>query len=112
MSGQGPYFGQLIWFNRYHPEKIQSAQDRYADEVTRVTGVIDRHLKMQKTDYLVGHKVTYADLMFVMWAVIIHNEVGTLVDLSEFDAYHSWLGRLMSRPTVEKILKERAGMLS
>ncbi|GAB0138463.1 hypothetical protein EsDP_00006698 [Epichloe bromicola] len=105
MSGQGPYFGQFIWFSKYHPEKFQSAVDRYANEVKRVTGVIDAHLKKQKTDYLVGDKVTYADLMFVPWAVMMAGFDS--VDLSEFKTYGAWLKRLMDRPVVAKILKDR-----
>lgn len=105
MSGQGPYFGQLIWFSRYHPEKVQSAVDRYANEVKRVTGVIDAHLKRQKTDYLVGDKLTYADLMFVPWAVTIAGLDS--VDLSEFETYGAWLKRLTDRPVVANIIKQR-----
>ncbi|KAG6248991.1 hypothetical protein E4U24_002432 [Claviceps purpurea] len=105
MSGQGPYFGQLVWFTMYHPEKIQSATDRYANEVKRVTGVIDGHLKKQKTEYLVGDKITYADLMFVPWAVAI--VAMAKLDLSEYDAYSAWLKRLTDRPTVAKVLKQR-----
>lgn len=105
MSGQGPYFGQLVWFTRYHPEKFQSAIDRYANEVKRVTGVIDAHLKKQKTDYLVGDKLTYADLMFVPWAVLIAGLDS--VNLSEFETYAAWLKRLTDRPVVANILKQR-----
>ncbi|KAH8156115.1 hypothetical protein CIB48_g12131, partial [Xylaria polymorpha] len=37
-TGQGPYYGQAVWFTRYHPEKLQSAIDRYVKEIYRVTG--------------------------------------------------------------------------
>ncbi|KAI0174447.1 thioredoxin-like protein [Pestalotiopsis sp. NC0098] len=33
ISGQGPYYGQAIWFARFHPEKLPSAIDRYVNEV-------------------------------------------------------------------------------
>ncbi|KHN97233.1 glutathione-s-transferase theta, gst [Metarhizium album ARSEF 1941] len=112
MSGQGPYFGQLIWFSRYHPEKIQSAVDRYASEVRRVTGVIDAHLKKHKTAYLVGDKVTYADLMFVPWAVAVSSIAGDLLDLSGFDAYDAWMDKLKGRPSTAKILKEREAAMA
>ncbi|KAK8922640.1 glutathione-s-transferase theta, gst [Metarhizium anisopliae] len=112
MSGQGPYFGQLIWFTRYHPEKLQSAIDRYAKEVRRVTGVIDAHLKKQKTEYLVGDKLTYADLMFVPWAVAVSSMAGDLLDLSGYDAYDAWFAKLKSRPSAAKIIKEREAALA
>ncbi len=77
MSGQGPYFGQLIWFQKYHSEKVQSAIDRYANEIRRVArGHVTPHLKKQKSEYLVGDKLTYADLMFVTWAVHVENVAG------------------------------------
>lgn len=81
--------------------------DRYANEVRRVTGVIDAHLKKQKTEYLVGDKLTYADLMFIPWAVAVSTLVKEKLDLSGFEAYDEWLGKMTSRPAVAKILKER-----
>lgn len=35
-SGQGPYFGQAVWFLKYHSEKIPSAIERYTEETKRV----------------------------------------------------------------------------
>jgi glutathione S-transferase len=112
MSGQGPYFGQLIWFTRYHPEKVQSALDRYAKEVRRVTGVIDAHLKKQKTEYLVGDKLTYADLMFVPWTNSIAGLPAGSVDLSGFEAFDAWFARLASRPSVQKIKQAKVDALA
>ena len=65
---QGPYFGQRAWFVFYHPEKnLTSVLDRYGDEIWRVTGVVDAHLKKSGGEWLVGEKCTYADLAFVPW---------------------------------------------
>ncbi|KAG6278061.1 hypothetical protein E4U47_006274 [Claviceps purpurea] len=105
MSGQGPYFGQLVWFTISHPEKIKSVTDLYINEIKRVTSVIDGHLKKHKTQYLVGDQITYADLMFVPWAVVV--VALAKLDLSEYDAYSAWFKRLTDRPTVAKILKQR-----
>ena len=60
-----PYFGQAVWFQKAHPEKIPSAIERYNNEIKRVFGVLDAVLSKQK--YLVGNKVTIADLSFVPW---------------------------------------------
>lgn len=57
MSGQGPYFGQGAWFEKFHSEKIESARQRYKDQVKRVLSVIDNHLKSTGQQYLVGDKV-------------------------------------------------------
>lgn len=62
-----PYFGQASWFRNYHSEKIPSAIERYNDEIKRVFGVLDSVLSKQK--YLVGDKVTIADLSFIPWNV-------------------------------------------
>ncbi|KUL84017.1 hypothetical protein ZTR_07147 [Talaromyces verruculosus] len=56
---EGPYFGQATWFARFHPEKIQSAIDRYVDEILRVIGVIDLGLRRNTAagNWLVGDKL-------------------------------------------------------
>ncbi len=63
MSGQGPYFGQAAWFQRFHAEKIPSAQERYKDQIKRILQVLDTHLKTQGSQYLVGDKVYVPRLM-------------------------------------------------
>lgn len=70
LQGQGPYFGQATWFARFHAEKLQSAIDRYVDEILRVTGVLDRALERNGTGWLVGNSLTYADLSFITWASV------------------------------------------
>ena len=62
-SGQGPYFGQAAWFARWHHEKLPSAIDRYITEVRRIYGVLESVL--QKNGWLVGGKLTVADISFV-----------------------------------------------
>lgn len=53
-----------------HSEPVQSAKDRYVNEIKRVTKVLDTILEGKQ--YLVGDKVTYADLSFVTWAQVSH----------------------------------------
>ncbi|UKZ74704.1 hypothetical protein TrVFT333_002374 [Trichoderma virens FT-333] len=69
MSGQGPYFGQCGWFQHLHPEKIPSAIERYSNEVRRVLGVLEGVLaaKPAAAQWLVGDKMTFADMAFVPW---------------------------------------------
>lgn len=54
VTGQGPYYGQAVWFEKYHPEDVPSAKKRYLDEVERVWGVLESVLKDRQ--YLVGDK--------------------------------------------------------
>ena len=66
-SGQGPYFGQAVWFAKYHSEKIPSAVERYRKEIRRVNKVLDGILSDR--DYLVGGKCSYCDLAFIPWSL-------------------------------------------
>ncbi|KAI1743782.1 glutathione S-transferase [Xylaria scruposa] len=109
VSGQGPYFGQLGWFTNHHSEKLPSAIERYTNEVKRVIGVIDGHLAKTGTDYLVGDKVSYADLMFIPYFKSVGKGPLTLmakdVDTSQWVHYTAWMKRLHERPAVAKIAK-------
>lgn len=60
-----PYYGQFAWFGRFHSEKIPSAVERYQKEVLRVLGVLESVLSKQ--EWLVGGKMTIADISFVMY---------------------------------------------
>ncbi|EKG09914.1 Glutathione S-transferase [Macrophomina phaseolina MS6] len=109
MSGQGPYYGQKAWFAYFHPERnITSAIERYTTEIKRVLGVIDRHLAKSGKPYLVGDKVSYADLAFVPW----HMNLGFLLPDSdpskEFPTFAKWNQSLLERPSVKKIAADKA----
>ena len=63
VSGQGPYFGQAVWFALYHSEKLPSAVDRYVNEIRGVSGVLNRTL--QDKEFLVSGEFSYSDAAFV-----------------------------------------------
>lgn len=107
MSGQGPYFGQAGWFNVLHPEKLPSAIERYTNETKRVLGVLDRSLEGKS--WLVGDKMTYADLAFVPW-----NDRLDFVILAtpeqKFDGFpnvKAWHERMTSRPSWKRAMEKR-----
>lgn len=104
MSGQGLFFGQALYFTRFHPEKVQSAVDRYVKEVYRVSGVLN--MVLEGKQYLVGGKYSYVDSAFVPW----YGFVGLWeIDLEkEFPNVNTWLNRLQSRPAIAKALKQKA----
>ncbi|KAH9921024.1 thioredoxin-like protein [Fomitopsis serialis] len=85
-SGQGPYFGQAIWFKVYHQEKVPSAIERYQKETVRVISVLDGVLKKQ--EWLVGDKVSVADISFVSWNNAAFGMV--LVDFLEANIEHDY----------------------
>ncbi|RAO70194.1 uncharacterized protein BHQ10_006206 [Talaromyces amestolkiae] len=109
ISGQGPYFGQATWFARFHPEKIQSAIDRYVNEIIRVIGVIDLGLRRNTApgNWLVGDKCTYADLSFATWASVgygLLKEVGKNEGLEkDYPKYFEWIAKMEEQESVKKI---------
>lgn len=58
-----PYFGQASWFLYFHPEKYPSAIERYQNESRRILGVLE--FVLSKQDWLVGGKLSVADMAFV-----------------------------------------------
>ncbi|KAI9663103.1 MAG: glutathione S- transferase, nitrogen catabolite repression regulator [Bathelium mastoideum] len=109
ISGQGPYFGQKAWFTHFHPEKIASAIDRYANEIKRVTSVIDSHLSKSGKQWLVGDQITYADLAFVPWQqavpFLLGEEAGKLEE--DYPHYAAWNKRLNERESVKKVTADK-----
>ena len=73
---------------RYHPEKIQSAIERYQKEIVRVFSVLDSVLAKQ--EWLVGGKPTIADLSFIPWnRAAIRNILKDVCDV-EKELPHLW----------------------
>ncbi|KAF2257449.1 glutathione S-transferase [Trematosphaeria pertusa] len=112
VSGQGPYYGQAIVFQRYHPEKVPSAVERYVNEIKRVTGVLEGHLKKQKEQgggegpWLVGNRYSFADLAFVPWQTIISLAVKDEgFDAEEYPVVKEWLGNMNKREAVRKVME-------
>ncbi|KAF2478186.1 glutathione S-transferase II [Lindgomyces ingoldianus] len=111
MSGQGPYFGQAGWFNVLHSEKIPSAIERYNTEVKRILSVLEGQLEGKQ--WLVGDKITFADLSFVTWNDRID---ATLMCAPEkkFDGIpnvKAWHERMTSRPSWKKAMETRAKLM-
>jgi len=105
VSGQGPYFGQAVWFTVYHPEKLPGVIDRYINEIRRVSGVLDRFL--QDKDFLVGGKFSYADASFVTWYLIMSLFAENVNLEADFPILNAWLERSKARPAIAKIIQDR-----
>ncbi|KAK3310479.1 glutathione S-transferase [Chaetomium strumarium] len=119
-TGQGPYYGQGVWFNKYHPEKVQSAIERYLNEVKRVTGVIEGHLAKQKKQYgaqegfdgpwFVGNKLSYVDFAFVPWQTVAAGYFaealpdGLKFNPDDYPLVKEWLAKLRARKSVSSSL--------
>jgi len=110
MSGQGPYFGQAVWFLKYHGEKIPSAADRYLNEADRVTMVLDNMIRQNGGAYLTGEKLSYVDVALAPWFRMF----GKIYDVERpgFDKekkemyvhWAKWWDVMSARPSVKKFL--------
>lgn len=100
MGGLGPMAGQLGHFLLYAPEPIVYAQRRYADEVDRLYGVLDRRLA-QTGAYVAGEHYTIADMAIFPW-IRIHRK--QQVDLTRFGHVARWHDTIRQRPAVLRAL--------
>jgi glutathione S-transferase len=117
VSGQGPYYGQANWFKSLHPEPVPSALERYTKEIARVTAVLEGHLKKQKEKYgegdgpwLVGGKMSYADIAFMSWQWIFSRILTFEKDFynpDDFPEVREWLDRMYARPAVKQVVDEQ-----
>ena len=96
MGGLGPMMGQANVFNRYFPEKIPAAIDRYLRESRRLFEVLDGHLA--DNEYLAGD-YSIADIANWSWAHI-HDWPG--VDVEDLDHLQRWMDAVGARPAVQR----------
>ncbi|KAI1335705.1 glutathione S-transferase [Xylariaceae sp. FL0016] len=111
-SGQGPYYGIAGWFIHLHPEKVQSAIERYTNQVTRVLCVLEGCLEGK--EWLVGDKMTYVDMAWVPW----NDRVDTSLGIPESDKFKgfpnvkAWHERMVSLPSWEKTIQLKAKLVN
>ncbi|CAJ0551076.1 Ff.00g110060.m01.CDS01 [Fusarium sp. VM40] len=98
MGGLGPMQGQANHFKRYAPEKIEYGINRYTNETRRLYRTLDTHLGETLSGYIVGDKVTIADVSIWGW---VASAKWAGVDLSEFPHLEKWLYKLLERPGFE-----------
>lgn len=99
MGGVGPMQGQAHVFLNYAPEKIPFAIERYQKETRRLYEVLETGL--QGKDFLAGD-LSIADFATYPW-VRGHDWAG--VSLDGLDQVQAWLGRMASRPGVQRGLE-------
>lgn len=112
-TGQAPYYGQAAWFKKFHSEHLPSALDRYVNELTRVSSVLEGWLAKQKAETsstdgprLVGNRISYADIAFTQWQRVI----GMVItkeeyDMAKFPLVNEWVEKMLSRDAVKKGLE-------
>lgn len=99
MGGLGPMQGQANHFNRYAPEKIEYGINRYINETRRLYSVMESQLEKSTSGFLVGDRLTIADIICVGWANS-HDWAG--VSFDKFPKVNAWLEKVKSRPAVQR----------
>ncbi|MGA0587855.1 glutathione binding-like protein [Dyella sp. KRB-257] len=97
VGGLGPMLGQNHHFNRYAPEKIPYAIDRYVNETRRLYGVLDRRLADR--DFLAGAEYSIADMAAYPW-IVPHEAQG--MRLADFAHLAAWFERIGARAATRR----------
>jgi GST-like protein len=97
VGGLGPMLGQNHHFNRYAPEKIPYAIDRYVNETRRLYGVLNKHL--QGRAFIAGKDYTIADMAAYPWIVPYENQGMALEDFPHLKA---WFEAIRARPATQR----------
>jgi GSH-dependent disulfide-bond oxidoreductase len=95
VGGLGPMAGQAFHFLNYSNEDVSYAKKRYADEVHRLFGVMNKRLESRK--FLAG-AYSIADIACWGWVVAAMN----FQKLDEFPHLKAWQERMAARPAVKK----------
>jgi len=98
MGGLGPMLGQNHHFNRFAPEKIPYAIERYVNETKRLYGVLNKQLIGQK---FVAGEYSIADMAILPW-ILRYEWQG--IQLEDFPYVQEYIVRLTTRPAVQKAL--------
>ena len=97
VGGLGPMLGQNHHFNRYAPEKIPYAIDRYERETRRLYGVLDKRLDGR--EFLAGKDYSIADMAAYPWTVS-HEDQG--IKLDEFPRVKRWFSHIHDREATKR----------
>jgi len=106
MASIGPMFGQVGFFHKFAGREFEDKRPlkRYADEASRLLGVLDARLKDR--DWLMD-AYSIADIATVGWVrnLIGFYEARELVGYDRFVHVDAWLNRALARPAVQRGLQ-------
>ena len=110
-SGQGPYYGQAVWYIKACNGEPKECVERYQNETRRVLGVLNGVLEGK--DWLVGDRISVADIAFLQWntsadRIILGQD---FID-NEAPNVRRWMKDMMARPGIAKVMEDRVKMLS
>ncbi|WP_236232960.1 glutathione binding-like protein [Pseudomonas tohonis] len=93
MGGLGPMAGQNHHFNRFAPEKVPYAIQRYVKETARLYGVLDKRLADRA--FVAGAEYGIADMAIYPW-IVPHTYQEQ--DLDDFPNLKRWFQSIQARP--------------
>ena len=96
MGGLGPMAGQNHHFNRYAPEKIPYAMERYVKETNRLYGVLNKRLADR--EFMAG-PYSIAEMASYPW-IVPHEAQGQ--NLDDFPHLKRWFDAIGQRPAVKR----------
>ena len=104
MSGIGPMFGQLGFFNKFAGKDYEDKRprDRYVAESKRLLAVLNRRLEGRA--WIMGDAYSIADIATFPWVnnLIGFYEAGALVGIEDFAQVTRALQAFLKRPAVVK----------
>ncbi|PHM67815.1 thiol:disulfide oxidoreductase [Xenorhabdus stockiae] len=98
VGGFGPMLGQNHHFNRYAPEVVPYAINRYVTETQRLYKVLNTQL--EKTPFLGGNEYSIADIATYPWA---HSYEYQKINLQDYPAVEKWLEKISQRPATQAV---------
>jgi GST-like protein len=93
MGGLGPMAGQNHHFNRFAPEKLPYAIQRYVKETARLYDVLDKRLADRA--FVAGAEYSIADMAIYPW---IDRHVWQEQNLDDFPHLKRWYLAIQARP--------------
>ncbi len=97
MGGLGPMAGQNHHFNRFAPEKLPYAIQRYVKETARLYGVLDKRLADRA--FVAGDQYSIADMAIYPW---IDRHPWQEQDLDDFPNLKRWYQAIKARPATAR----------
>ena len=97
MGGVGPIFGQAHHFLKYNKGKAPYAEERFAAEVKRLYGVLDRQLAAN--EHVAGKDYSIADVAIWPWVSRYEWHIG---ELKDYPNVVRWYRDVASRPAVQR----------
>ena len=96
MGGLGPMAGQSHHFLHFNPGKAEYAEERFAAEVQRLYGVLNKQLEGR--DYICG-EYSIADMACWPW---VSRYEWQQINLADYPNVRAWYKRLLGREAVQK----------